>query len=178
MTLNPDSLIWLQEALLGTAAALAIAKISRQCSAEGLRRRLGALELELFEFARQGRIGFRDPAYLLLRNSLRSIAWAAEEFSLTRTALAAFLGRDFWRSANLQCQAAPWDDARGRLADRHAAEAVAGMHQRMLRLVHCYLALGAIPFAPWLCQVIGRSLAGRNRRPAPLCRARALAGQA
>lgn len=174
MTLDPETLSVLRAALLATAAAFAITKISRQCSAEGLRRRLRAVETELFEFARLGHIGFRDPAYLLLRNSLRSIVWASQDFSLTRATLAVLLGHDVWRSANLQRQTRVWEEALGQVMDQHSQEAVKEMHERMLRAVWSHLALGAIPFAAWLYQGFSPILAELKAHPVPPRKARLL----
>jgi hypothetical protein len=172
MTLDPETLTVLQSGLLASAAAFAITKISRQCSAEGLRRRLRDVETELFEFARLGHVGFRNPAYVLLRNSLRSVAWASQDFSLTRAALAALQGHDIWRSANLQRDTHAWDEALDHVADLRSKQALAEMHLRMLRTVNCYLALGAIPFAAWLYQGVGPILADSNGRPARMGGAR------
>lgn len=178
MPLDPETLSALRAALLATAVALAIAKISRQCSAEGLRRRLRAVETELFEFARLGHVGFRDPAYLLLRNSLRSIVWASQDFSLTRAALAVLQGHDIWRSANLQRHTQAWEVALDQVADLRSKQTIAEMHRRMLGTVQSYLALGAIPFAAWLYQGVGPILAALNGHPAPLRRARLLKADA
>ena len=174
MTLDPEALSVLRAALLATAAAFAITKISRHCSAEGLRRRLRSVETELFEFARLGHIGFRDPAYLLLRNSLRSIVWASQDFSLTRAALAVLQGHDIWRSANLQLHTQAWEEALDQVADLRSKQTIAEMHRRMLRTVQGYLALGAIPFAAWLYQSVSPILADPNGRPTPMVRARLL----
>lgn len=167
MTLDPETLSVLRGMLLIAAAALAIAKISRQCSAEGLRRRLGNIETELFEFARLGQIGFRDPAYLLLRRSLRSIAWASPDFSLTRAALAVLQGHDIWWSANLQQQTQAWEEALCRVADPRARRTITELHQRMLSTVWGYLALGSIPFAAWLYRGVSPIVADLKRGPAP-----------
>ena len=174
MTLDPEALSVLRAALLATAAAFAITKISRHCSAEGLRRRLRGVETELFEFARLGHIGFRDPAYLLLRNSLRSIVWASQDFSLTRAALAVLQGHGLWRSGNLQQHTQAWEEALDKVADLHSKRTIAEMHRRMLRTVQGYLALGAIPFAAWLYQRVSPILADPKGRPAPMGRVRLL----
>ena len=168
MTLDPEILTVLRGLLLAAAAALAIAKISRQSSSEGLRRRLRIIETELFEFARLGDIGFRDPAYLLLRDSLRSIAWASQDFSLTRATVAVLQGHDIWWSANLQRHTKAWDEALYQVADPRTRKTITEMHQRMLSTVWGYLALGAIPFAAWLYQVVGPTLADLKQRPAPM----------
>ena len=167
MTLDPETLSVLQGTVLIAAAALAIAKISRQCSAEGLRRQLRTIETDLFEFARLSNIGFGEPAYLLLRDSLRSIAWASQDFSLTRAALAMLQGHDIWWSANLQQQTQAWEEAVYQVADPRARRTITEMHQRMLSTVWSYLALGSIPFAAWLCRGVGPILADLKRGPAP-----------
>ena len=165
MTLNPETLAALRAAFLVGAAVFAIAKISRQCSAEGLRNRLRAEETALFEFARLGHIGFQHPAYLLLRDSLRSIIWASHDFSLTRATLAAMRGHDIWRSANLQRDESAWEEALSQIADRQTREAIAETHRRMMRTVMGYVALGAVPFAAWLHRRVRHVLAELKRRP-------------
>ncbi|MYC65282.1 MAG: hypothetical protein F4X12_03015 [Acidobacteriia bacterium] len=174
MTLDPETLSMIRAALLASAAVLAIAKISRQCSAEGLRRRLRAMELELFEFARLGQVGFSEPAYLLLRDSLRSVAWASQDFSLTRAGLALLQGHDIWRSANLQRQTRVWEEALDQVVDWRSKTAIADMHRQMLRTVRTYLTLGAIPFAAWFCHSVVPVFARLSRHRAPMRKTRLL----
>lgn len=161
-------------ALLAGTALLAIAKISRQCSTEGLRRRLRFIETELFELARLGHVGFGEPAYLLLRDSLRSIAWASQDFGLTRAGLALLQGHDIWRSANLRRQTRVWEAALNQVADRRSRTVIAEMHRQMLGTVLTYLALGAIPFAAWFCQSIVPVLDRLKGRRAPIGKTRLL----
>ena len=174
MTLDPETLSVLQGTLLIAAAALAIAKISRQCSAEGLRRQLRTIETDLFEFARLGNIGFGEPAYLLLRDSLRSIAWASQDFSLTRAGLALLQGNDIWRSANLQRQTRVWEEAIDQVVDLRSKMTITDMHRRMLRTVWAYLILGAIPFAAWFCHGVVPVLTRLKQRRAPMRKTRLL----
>ena len=174
MTLDPETLSMVRAALLVSAAVLAIAKISRHCSAEGLRRRLRAMELELFEFARLGQVGFSEPAYLLLRDSIRSITWASQDFSLTRAGLALLRGHDIWSSANLQRETRAWDEALEQVADWRSSTAIASMHRQMLRTVWTYLTLGAIPFAAWFCHSVVPIFARLNWHRAPMRKTRLL----
>ena len=166
MTLDAETLNMVRATLLASAAVLAIAKISRLCSAEGLRRRLRCMESELFEFARLGHVGFGEPAYLLLRDRLRSIAWASQEFSFTRAGLALLQGRDIWRSAKLQRHTRVWEEALNQVADKHSKTTLASMHQKLLMTVWTYLAFGAIPFAAWFCHGVVPALAQlKGHRP-------------
>ncbi|MYG03186.1 MAG: hypothetical protein F4173_13220 [Acidobacteriia bacterium] len=174
MTLDPETLSMVRAALLASAAILAIAKIARQCSAEGLRRRLRLMETELFEFARLGHVGFGEPAYLLLRDSLRSVGWASQDFSLTRAGLALLQGHDVWRSANLQRQTRVWEEALGQVSDWRSKAAIAEMHRQMLRTVWIYLALGAIPFVAWFCHGLVPVLDRLKGRRAPIGKTRLL----
>ena len=172
MTLDPETVSMVQAMLLAGAAALAIAKITRQCSAEGLRRRLRFIETELFEFARLGHVGFDEPAYVLLRDSLRSIAWASQDFGLARAGLALLQGHDIWRSMNLQRQTRVWEEALDQVADLRSKMTITDMHRRMLRTVWAYLALGAIPFAAWFCNAVVPVLARLKERRAPMRKTR------
>ena len=174
MTLDPETLSMVRAALLASAAVLAIAKISRQCSAEGLRRRLRFMETELFEFARLGHVGFGEPAYLLLRDSLRSISWASQDFSLTRAGLALLRGHDIWSSANLQRQTRVWDEALNQVADWRSKTAISDMHRQMLRTVWTYLTLGAVPFAAWFCHGLVPALTRLEGSRAPIRKTRLL----
>ena len=174
MTLDPETVSLVRATLLASAAALAIAKISRQCSAEGLRRRLRFMEADLFEFARLGHVGFGEPAYLLLRDSLRSIAWASQDFSLTRAGLALLQGHDIWRAANLQRQTRAWEEALDQVTDLRSKMTITDMHRRMLRTVWAYLTLGAIPFAAWFCHGVVPVLARLKGRRAPMRKTRLL----
>ena len=58
MPIDQETLNLLRTALLATATVLLIAKICRECGAEGLRRRLRLLETELFELGRNRHVGF------------------------------------------------------------------------------------------------------------------------
>jgi len=172
MTLDPETLSMVRATMLASAAALAIAKISRQCSAEGLRRRLRFMETELFELARLDQVGFGEPAYLLLRDRLRSISRASQDFSLTRAGLALLQGHDIWRFANLQRQARVWEEALDQVADRHSKRTIAEMHRQTLMTVRTYLALGAIPFAAWFCHDVIPVLARLKGHRAPMRKTR------
>ena len=175
MTLDPETLSMVRAALLASAAVLAIAKISRQCSAEGLRRRLRLMEAELFEFARLGHVGFGEPAYLLLRRqpSQRWLGLAGFQPDARRAGSAA-------RSRRLEVRESPAADASlGGSARPSLRLALQGarlpkLHRQLLRTVWTYLTLGAIPFAACFCHGLVPVLDRLKGRRAPIGNTRLL----
>ena len=132
MTPDQDSAAILQAALMSTATLLLVAKVCRECWADSLRRRLSALDLELFELARRGRIGFREPAFMILRDSIRSIVAFSHRISLVRI-LAIVLIRHVLVPRGLVANyVRQWHEAVDRVESESAREQIILIHERVL----------------------------------------------
>ena len=131
-------------------AVLLIAKICRECGMDALRSRLHALEAELFEFARLGQLETSDPAYAMLRDSIRSLAGFSYRISLTRYLGATLFGRAETEPAIVDSRERSWAEALDQIENEYVRNRLAGLRERLLVEVIGYLALGAVPLAPRL----------------------------
>jgi len=68
----------------GAALWLAWHFLWRRSCQEVLRQRLFSLRDELFDFAREGNVDFRDPGYVVLRASINSVIRFSHQISVTR----------------------------------------------------------------------------------------------
>ena len=83
----------LQATLMTAATTVLVAKVCLECWADRLRSRLAELETELFNLAGRGRIGFDDPDYVMLRDSIRNVAALTHRVGSTRLVAMAVSGR-------------------------------------------------------------------------------------
>ena len=132
MTPDQDSATILQAALMSTAAVLLVAKVCRECWADSLRRRLSALDVELFELARRGRIGFREPAFILLRDSIRDIVEFSHRIRLTRILAIALIRHVLAPRGLVANHVRRWHEAVYRVASESAREEIIRIHERVL----------------------------------------------
>ncbi len=147
MPIDQETLNLLRTALLATATVLLIAKICRECGAEGLRRRLRLLETELFELGRNRHVGFHDPAYTVLSRGIRSISQFSQEISLTRFAMSALFRRSVWTDENVRKYSREWEAALSQVQNPLARKKISHIHERVLLEVTRHLVMGSIPFA-------------------------------
>lgn len=147
MELSEQTTTMLQTGLMTVVATLLVAKVSRECCADALRRRLGMFEAELFELARHGEIGFGDPAYAMLRHSIRCIVRHSHRISLTRFLADAVCRSCFTRSELVTNNLREWSEALANVKSDAARRQIAQFHERVLMEVGAHLALGLIPAA-------------------------------
>ncbi len=129
-------------------AIMAIAKISRECSAERLRRGLRAIELELFEVARQDNL-LRTPAYSTLNREVRAAIAISSSIHWRRWLLGR-LGAPSGR-VPLVTRASDLTDALGWIDRRTTRARIEVLLSRAQAQVHVHLLLGGLPFlaAAW-----------------------------
>ena len=120
----------------GVGAALG-AKIFAECGAEAWRVRLRALDAEVFDLARRGRVSFHDPACTTLRDCIRGViedSHGAPPPSPSRIVESRLRG---------------WDEALSRVACGDARTELAGVRERLRTEVRPLATLGALPRA-WI----------------------------
>lgn len=132
MTPDQDSAAMLQAALMSTAAALLVAKVCRECWADSLRSRLRALDVELFELARRGRIGFQEPAFTTLRDSIRDIVGFSHRISLVRILAIALIRRVLAPRGLAADHVRRWHEALSKVECQSAREEIIGVQERVL----------------------------------------------
>ena len=132
MTPDQDSAAILQAVLMSTATFLLVAKICRECWADSLRRRLSALDFELFEVARRGRIGFREPAFIMLRDSIRSIVEASHRISLVRILAIVLIRHVLVPRGLVANHVRRWHEAVNQVESESALEEIIRIHERVL----------------------------------------------
>ena len=145
MTPDQDPATVLQAALMSTAAALLVAKICRECWADSLRRRLSALDVDLFELARQGRIGFREPAFVMLRDSIRDIVDFSHRISLVRILAIALIRHVLARRGLAADHVVRWHEAVNRVESQSARELIIRIHEQVLIAVCTSMLPGWMP---------------------------------
>ncbi len=148
MEFSEETTAMLQAATMAVVATLLVAKVSRECCADALRRRLRRFEAELFELARRGAIGFGSPAYAMLRESIRCIALHSHRISLTRFLTGVLCRNCFSRSELVTTDRLAWSEALAKIKSDAARRQIAQFHERVLIEVGAHLALGLIPAAP------------------------------
>ena len=84
--------------LAATVVVLLVRKYWRESCIDDFRHRLFVLRADLFDYAVSGGIGFRDPAYTMLRESLNSILRFAHKVTLTRFLVMTVFGRPIYNS--------------------------------------------------------------------------------
>ena len=130
-------------AAVGGALA-AIAKVSREASADRLRRRLRDLELELFEAARVRGL-LRHPAVALLNHEIRRAIREASAIHLRRWAWGTL--RRNQRSVPVLGVVTVLEETLGTVRDPRARTYIERLARRARSEVKAHLAVGAVPFA-------------------------------
>ncbi len=153
MTLDQGTALNLQAALMSTAAALLVAKVCREYWADALRSRLNVLEEELFEFARRGEVGFRDPACAMLRESIRDIVEFSHRIGLTRFLAIALFGRALARGGLVETHIREWYEALGKVESEAVRAEIVWFHERVLVEVSASIVPGSMFLASLLSNV-------------------------
>ena len=117
---------------MSVASALLVAKVCRECGAEALRHRLYCLEVELFELARQGKIGFHDPAYAMLRDSVKNIIEFSRRISIARFLAIALFSLFLVRGRPVDAHMHEWHEALEQVESQAAREGIARLRERVL----------------------------------------------
>ncbi len=150
MPIDPEPTVFLRTIAICGVAVMLIAKICYECGLDALRGRLQSLEAELFEFVRLGYLKSGDPAYDMLRDSIRSLAHFTYRIGLTR-----YLGAILFRhadmgSATVAVHERRWSEAVDQIDSEETRNSIADLRQRLLMEVICHVTLGAVPLAPRL----------------------------
>ncbi len=125
-------------------AVAAIAKVSREASADRLRRRLRNLELELFETARVRGL-LRHPAVALLNHEIRRAIREASAIHLRRWAWGTL--RRNRRSVPVLGVVTVLEQTLSTVRDPRARTCIECLGRRARSEVRAHLAVGAVPFA-------------------------------
>ena len=141
MPLTDETTIALRTAAICFVAVLLIAKIWRECAAEVLRAKLRVIEIELFDLVRHGRLSVSDPAYLTLMHCVRSIAWNANRFTITRLLAACAVGHGR-KALGLRQECGRSSAACEGILDPEAQEQVAALGDRVLVNVRAVMLFG------------------------------------
>ena len=153
MTFDQETARALQTVLMSTVTAMLVAKICRECAADTLRQRLDILERQLFEFARSGQVRFRDPAYSMLLDSIRSISRFSDRISLTRFLVRAlFRPRQTGRSL-LENHTQQWLESLRHVENGTARETMVYLREQVLHEVGGRIVLGSLPLGSVLARV-------------------------
>ena len=147
MTFDQETARALQTLLMSTVAFMLVAKVCRECATDALRQRLDSLERRLFEIARSGQVQFRDPAYRMLLESIRSISRFSDRISLSRFLVAALFRPARTSKSLLEAHAQEWLEALRSVEDGPARETMICLREQLLREVGGRIFLGSLPLA-------------------------------
>lgn len=153
MTFDPETARALQTVVMSTVAAMLVAKVCRECAADALRQRLDILERQLFEFARSGRVRFRDPAYSMLLDSIRSISRFSDRISLTRFLITALFRPGRTTRSLLENHTQRWLEALRHVEKGPARETMVYLREQVLHEVGGRIVLGSLPLGSVLARV-------------------------
>lgn len=108
--------------------------------ADLFRQQMFALRDELFDFAADGKIGFDEPAYVLLRHLMNGFIRYAHNLTPYRT-LMAFLRWKCMRQEPLEGWTAAWSQAVSKISDQDTRAKLEQFHSRASTLVVSQLVL-------------------------------------
>ena len=145
MIFSEEILVFIRTMMIGLAATIWITKVFRELGAEALRRRLHGLDAELFEFARRGRIRTCDPAYAMLRDSIRATIQFSHRISLSRSLASTLLSGSPERKQTVESHMRDWAEALAQVECETTRTELANLHQRLLTVVSDYVTWGALP---------------------------------
>ena len=154
MTLDSETLALARTLAISFPAVLLITQICRECGANALRMRLHVLDAELFEFARRGRAGTGEPAYAMLRDSIRSMIWFSHRISLTQHLATVLFNRPPVPTQFVERYSRKWTVALAQVRNDVTRADLADLHERLLIEVSGYITLGAVPLASALSNAI------------------------
>ena len=170
MTLDPESVAIVPTTVIFAVLFLLAAKIWRECATEALRRKLQALEIELFEFARHGDLPMGHPAYAMVRDSIVNLAASAHEMSMTRLLLTIVLGSTPKRAETLTQRRREWKEALGQVPCKDTRLGIVEIRERVHLEVRRCILFGPVPTAPllavtrWLPATVRRACLHLARR--------------
>ena len=145
MTLDPESVAIVRTTIVFAVLFLLAAKIWRECATEALRRRLHALDIELFESARHGDLPAGHPAYAMVRDSIVNLSASAHEVSMTRLLLTTALGSAPTRAETLTQRRREWEVALGQVPCKDTRLGIVDIRERVRLEVSRCLLFGPVP---------------------------------
>ena len=154
MTLDSETLAIARALAISFPAVLLVAQICRECGANALRMRLHVLDAELFEFARRGRVGTGEPAYAMLRDSIRSMIRFSHRISLTQHLATVLFNRPPVPTQFVERYSQEWTVALAQVRNDVTRAELGSLHERLLIDVSGYMTLGAAPLASVLSDAI------------------------
>ena len=163
MTPDPESVAIVRTTVVFAVLFLLAAKIWRECATEALRRKLQALEIELFEFARRGELSAGHPAYAMVRDNIVNLAASAHEMSMTRLFLTTVLASAPTRAETLTQRRREWEAALGQVPCKDTRLGIVDIRDRVHLEVSRCLLFGPVPVqsllaaASWLTAALRRA---------------------
>lgn len=145
MSFYAEPVVLLRTVAFAALCACLIWKICRECGVEALQGRLRALDSEVFEFVRSGQVAPGDPAYGMLRESIRRVIQFAHRISLTRYLATTLSGPAAARFAKADSWERTWEDALSQVGSEELRRRLKDLRERLLMEVSGQIALGAVP---------------------------------
>ena len=154
MTFTQEVAIIVRATFAAILVVLFVTKFRRESRIDEFRHRLFVLRADLFDYALEGRIGFGDPAYTMLRESLNSILRFAHKITLTRLLVITVFSRQISNSGVVERHVREWSDALNALESGAARERVEEIHERVLLEVGRHMLFGPLPLDLLLANIV------------------------
>ena len=154
MTLDSETTALVRSIVIGSVAILLIAKICWECGMEAFRSRLYILDAELFEFARRGLVGTADPAYAMLRDSIRSMIRFSNRITLFEHLATILLRRQPLATQAAERHFRRWMEALEQVGSEATRADLSDFRERLLIEVCGYMTFGVVPLAAALTEAV------------------------
>lgn len=128
-------------------------KYWRESRIDDFRHRLFMVRADLFDYARNGEIGFRDPAYTMLRENINSMLRFAHKITLTRFLVITVFSRSIISSELVEQLDREWNDAIRQLKSEAVRRQLTELHERALFEVCRHMVLGSVSLFLFLSNV-------------------------
>ena len=156
MTVDSETTALMHTIVIACVALPLIAKICWECGLEAFRRRLYVLDAELFEFARHGRVCTGNPAYAMLRDSIRSMIRFSRRITLSEHLVTVLLRRPSLPIQAVERHSREWTEALSHVRSAATRGDLADFRNELLIDVSGYVTFGAVPLASALTNAIAR----------------------
>ena len=154
MMFTQEVAVVVRATLTAIVVVLLVRKYWRESLIDDFRHRLFVLRADLFDYALSGEIGFRDPAYTMLRESLNSILRFADKITPTRCLVITVFSRPIQDSGFVERHVREWSDALNALESDAARERVEKIHEQALLEVGRHMILGQLPLVLLLSNML------------------------
>lgn len=154
MVLGTESLANADNVVLYLLAMLLVAKLCWECAADLVRERLQVLEAELVGLARHGRLSTEDPAYAMLRDSIRGTVGLLYGTGMVRHLGTCLLGSPRRWVQVVDGHTKEWAEALAAIGSDSTRADLTHLRHRLLTLTSGWMTLGIYPLVSGVSRAV------------------------